>query len=100
MAMGDALAANAKAKLEHEGIKVDVVIPVPDTSRVAALQLAQNLGVPYREGFVFLTKPSRYGTPRFCASWRAATRDVSGTGMTTSTLCRGRNSAARTSAAS
>ncbi|KAG0666605.1 amidophosphoribosyltransferase [Rhodotorula mucilaginosa] len=52
MAMGDALAANAKAKLEHEGIKVDVVIPVPDTSRVAALQLAQNLGVPYREGFV------------------------------------------------
>ncbi|TNY17146.1 phosphoribosyltransferase-like protein [Rhodotorula diobovata] len=52
MAMGDALAANARAKLAAEGIKVDVVIPVPDTSRVAALQLAQNLGVPYREGFV------------------------------------------------
>ncbi|BGP13806.1 hypothetical protein JCM10213_006362 [Rhodosporidiobolus nylandii] len=52
MAMGDALAANARAKLEKENIKVDVVIPVPDTSRVAALQLAQNLGVPYREGFV------------------------------------------------
>ncbi|GAA5868726.1 hypothetical protein JCM1840_004371 [Sporobolomyces johnsonii] len=52
MAMGDALAVNAKAKLMKEGIKVDVVIPVPDTSRVAALQLAQNLGVPYREGFV------------------------------------------------
>ncbi|GAA5885311.1 hypothetical protein JCM6882_009564 [Rhodosporidiobolus microsporus] len=52
MAMGDALAANARAKLEKEGLKVDVVIPVPDTSRVAALQLAQNLGVPYREGFV------------------------------------------------
>ncbi|GAA6042764.1 hypothetical protein JCM8097_007465 [Rhodosporidiobolus ruineniae] len=52
MAMGDALAVNARAKLEKENIKVDVVIPVPDTSRVAALQLAQNLGVPYREGFV------------------------------------------------
>lgn len=52
MAMGDALAMNAKNKLMKEGIKVDVVIPVPDTSRVAALQLAQNLGVPYREGFI------------------------------------------------
>ena len=52
MAMGDALAENARQKLAAEGIKVDVVIPVPDTSRVAALQLAQNLGVPYREGFV------------------------------------------------
>ncbi|GAA5896461.1 hypothetical protein JCM8208_001881, partial [Rhodotorula glutinis] len=52
MAMGDALAENARKKLAAEGIKVDVVIPVPDTSRVAALQLAQNLGVPYREGFV------------------------------------------------
>ena len=52
MAMGDALAMNAKAKLMKEGIKIDVVIPVPDTSRVAALQLAQNLGVPYREGFI------------------------------------------------
>ncbi len=25
---------------------------VPDTSRVAALQVAQHLGIPYREGFV------------------------------------------------
>ncbi|BGO97640.1 Amidophosphoribosyltransferase [Rhodotorula toruloides] len=52
MAMGDALAATAKAQLDKAGIKVDVVIPVPDTSRVAALQLAQNLNIPYREGFV------------------------------------------------
>lgn len=52
MAMGDALAVNAKARLEAEGVTVDVVIPVPDTSRVAALQLAQNLNIPYREGFV------------------------------------------------
>jgi amidophosphoribosyltransferase len=52
MAMGDALAVNTKAKLEKEGLTVDVVIPVPDTSRVAALQLAQNINVPYREGFV------------------------------------------------
>ena len=52
MAMGDALAKNAREVLEKAGIVADVVIPVPDTSRVAALQLAQNLNIPYREGFV------------------------------------------------
>ncbi|KAL8286329.1 hypothetical protein RQP46_004817 [Phenoliferia psychrophenolica] len=52
MAMGDALAENARKVLADLGLVVDVVIPVPDTSRVAALQVAQVLGVPYREGFV------------------------------------------------
>lgn len=50
--MGDALAETAKSVLEKAGVTVDVVIPVPDTSRVAALQVAQHLGIPYREGFV------------------------------------------------
>jgi len=52
MAMGDLLAETAKKELKRAGLDVDVVIPVPDTSRVAALQLAQHLGIPYREGFV------------------------------------------------
>ncbi|KAK4058744.1 amidophosphoribosyltransferase [Microbotryomycetes sp. JL221] len=52
MAMGDALAENVRAKLAAAGTNIDVVIPVPDTSRVAALQCAQKLNVPYREGFV------------------------------------------------
>ena len=34
---------------EHD---IDVVIPIPDTSRTSAMQLAIKLGVPYREGFI------------------------------------------------
>jgi len=34
---------------EHD---IDVVIPVPDSGRYAALQLARTLGIEYREGFV------------------------------------------------
>ncbi len=48
--MGEALAAKIKREWpEHD---IDVVIPVPDTSRTAALPLAHNLGVKYREGFI------------------------------------------------
>ncbi len=52
MAMGDRLADEVDRVLRSHGETVDVVIPVPDTSRVAALQLAQKLKIPYREGFV------------------------------------------------
>ena len=31
---------------------IDVVIPIPDTSRTSALQMAYNLGVKFREGFM------------------------------------------------
>ena len=31
---------------------IDVVIPIPDSSTTAALQLADELKIPYREGFV------------------------------------------------
>ena len=48
--MGEYLADKVAAQLPVS--EIDVVIPIPDSSRPAAMQLAQRLGVPYREGFV------------------------------------------------
>jgi len=48
--MGRQLAA--KIKRTQPRLEVDVVIPVPDTSRPSALELAHGLGVTYREGFI------------------------------------------------
>ena len=48
--MGEKLAE--KIRREYKDLQIDVVIPIPDTSRPSALQLAMSLGVPYREGFV------------------------------------------------
>ncbi len=48
--MGEKLAANIQNSWGDE--KIDVVIPIPDTSRVSALQLAQSLGVKYSEGLI------------------------------------------------
>ena len=48
--MGEALAEKIlKERPEHD---IDVVIPIPDTSRTSALQLSYRLGVVYREGFI------------------------------------------------
>jgi amidophosphoribosyltransferase len=48
--MGEQLAEKIREKYRH--LDIDVVIPVPDTSRPCALQLATGLGLTYREGFV------------------------------------------------
>ena len=48
--MGEKLAEKIKSKWSEETI--DVVMPVPDTSRTAALQLANELDLKYREGFI------------------------------------------------
>jgi amidophosphoribosyltransferase len=50
MRMGDKLAE--KILREHPDHDIDVVIPIPDTSRTSALQVAQKLGLKYREGFI------------------------------------------------
>ena len=48
--MGDKLAA--KILREWSDHDIDVVIPIPDTSRTSALQMAYKLGVKFREGFI------------------------------------------------
>ncbi|TDJ32447.1 MAG: amidophosphoribosyltransferase [Gammaproteobacteria bacterium] len=48
--MGERLADKIlRQRPDHD---IDVVIPIPDTSRTAALPLAHRLGVKYREGFI------------------------------------------------
>ncbi len=39
-------------KIMRSRLDVDVVVPIPDTARPAAIALAQHLGVPLEEGFV------------------------------------------------
>ena len=48
--MGEALAE--KIKREWPSQDIDVVIPIPDTARTAALELAHALNLKYREGFI------------------------------------------------
>jgi amidophosphoribosyltransferase len=48
--MGDALAE--KILRDWGDIQLDVVIPIPDTSRTSALPIAHALNLKYREGFI------------------------------------------------
>ena len=48
--MGEHLADKLVKHIPVE--EIDVVIPIPDSSRPSAMQLAQRIDVPYREGFV------------------------------------------------
>ncbi|HEY5666586.1 MAG TPA: amidophosphoribosyltransferase, partial [Gammaproteobacteria bacterium] len=48
--MGETLAEKIlRLRPDHD---IDVVIPIPDTSRTAAMQVAHGLGLKYREGFI------------------------------------------------
>ena len=48
--MGETLAKRVISAVPPD--EIDVVIPIPESSRPSAMQLAQLLGLPYREGFV------------------------------------------------
>ena len=47
--LGELLGERMKPQLKFAGIEFDVVAPVPDTSRPAAISLAETLNVPFRE---------------------------------------------------
>jgi amidophosphoribosyltransferase len=48
--MGEYLADKIRKEIPVE--EIDVVMPIPDSSRPAAIQLALKLGIEYREGFI------------------------------------------------
>jgi amidophosphoribosyltransferase len=50
LSMGEHLAEKIRKHIPVE--EIDVVIPIPDSSRPSAMQLAQALNIPFREGFV------------------------------------------------
>ena len=50
VAMGKKLGEKIKKEWAH--LDIDVVIPIPETSNDAALQIATELGLPYRQGYV------------------------------------------------
>lgn len=50
LSMGEHLAEKIRKHIPVE--EIDVVIPIPDSSRPSAMQLAHALNIPFREGFV------------------------------------------------
>jgi amidophosphoribosyltransferase len=48
--MGESLAEKIKRQYRH--LDIDVVIPIPDSSRPAAMELSKRLNLSYREGFI------------------------------------------------
>ncbi|MBI3535903.1 MAG: amidophosphoribosyltransferase, partial [Deltaproteobacteria bacterium] len=47
--LGQNLANIVKKKIESNEIQADMIVPVPETSRIAAIRLSEELKIPYRE---------------------------------------------------
>ncbi len=59
--LGKKMAQSVKGRMAKDGIGFDVVVPVPETARIAAIALAEELKVPYREVLI----KNRYITRTF-----------------------------------
>lgn len=49
LTLGQQLAARVATVLKEKGETADVIVPVPETSRIAAIALSEELKIPYRE---------------------------------------------------
>jgi len=47
--LGKSLARQLKRQIQDRKIEADIIVPVPETSRIAAIALAEELAIPYRE---------------------------------------------------
>ncbi|MEK6579869.1 MAG: phosphoribosyltransferase family protein, partial [Bdellovibrionota bacterium] len=47
--LGKNLARILKKQIQERKIEADIVVPVPESSRIAAIALSEELGIPYRE---------------------------------------------------
>ena len=47
--LGKNLARLVEKQIEARGLEADLIVPIPETSRIAAIALAEELGIPYRE---------------------------------------------------
>jgi amidophosphoribosyltransferase len=47
--LGRMLATDIRKQLAARGLEADLIVPVPETSRIAAIALAEELKIPYRE---------------------------------------------------
>jgi amidophosphoribosyltransferase len=47
--LGKNLARLVRKQMEIRGLEADIIVPVPETSRIAAIALAEELAIPYRE---------------------------------------------------
>lgn len=47
--LGRALAERVKADFSKRKLEADIIVPIPETSRIAAIAMAESLGIPYRE---------------------------------------------------
>ena len=69
--MGEHLARRILGQFSQHDHDIDVVIPIPDTGRTAALPMAHELGAKFREGFV----KNRYIGRTFIMSGQKQRRD-------------------------
>ncbi|MGK5085682.1 amidophosphoribosyltransferase [Bdellovibrionota bacterium FG-1] len=47
--LGKNLARLVRAQMDALGLEADLIVPIPETSRIAAIALAEELKIPYRE---------------------------------------------------